>query len=276
MKCPFCGGNPVVYDYQFSEYVCSHCGAVLEDRPLVDAVNEPRASDERKFIGSFIMNPNYRRLELRNISVVHASRQKVDRLALSYLHDACSVLGVPRSVCLGAEKRLLGAVDRLRAELVSRPKASRSLRLLAGLSLFATAKELGCTVSLGDVASAVGVSTGRLYAALWKYKDVLGYRHADATEPYLVRVLRALSKQLPPDQLRDVARLARELMEKYPVISGKPLHRVLTYAIVACRFLGLDVSVKSLTRELGVSEHIYDKAIKLHRIIESLEKHAEK
>jgi transcription initiation factor TFIIIB Brf1 subunit/transcription initiation factor TFIIB len=276
MKCPFCGGNPVIYDPQFSEYICSHCGAVLEDRPLVDNVSEPRVSDEYKHIGSFIINPNYRRLALKNINVVYATKQRIVRLAVSLLHDACGALGVPWSVCLSAEKRLLSAVDRLRGELVGRPKASHLLRLLTGLSLYVTVRELGYAVTLSDVALVIGVGAWRLYAVLWKYRDVLGYRYADVIEPYLVRVMRALSKRLAPDQVEEVAKLARELMEKYPVVSGKPLHRVLAYTIVACRLLGLDVSVKSLVRELRVSEHIYDKAIKLLRAIESLEKHTEK
>jgi transposase-like protein len=45
---------------------------------------------------------------------------------------------------------------------------------------------------------------------------------------------------------------------------------------VACRLLGLDVSVKSLARELGVSEHIYSKAARLYRIIRGLEGRAKK
>jgi transcription initiation factor TFIIIB Brf1 subunit/transcription initiation factor TFIIB len=275
-KCPFCGGNPVIYDPQFSEYICSHCGAVLEDRPLVDNVSEPRVSDEYKHIGSFIINPNYRRLALKNINVVYATKQRIVRLAVSLLHDACGALGVPWSVCLSAEKRLLSAVDRLRGELAGRPKATRLLRLLVALSLYVTARELGHAVSLGDVASAVGVSEGRLYTALWEHREVLGYRHVDSAELYLPRVMRALSKQLAPEQVEMVAKLTRELMEKYPVVAGKPVHRVLAYAIVACRLLKLDVSVMELCGELGVSDHIYVKAARLYRVISGLERRVKK
>jgi transcription initiation factor TFIIIB Brf1 subunit/transcription initiation factor TFIIB len=266
-KCPYCGENPVVYDYEFSEYVCPHCGAVLEDRPVVDDVGELRVSDEGRHIGSYILNPNYRRLMLRNISVVCAPTGRRVKLALRLLRGVCDVLGVPEVVCLSAERRLLSAVDKLRGELVSRPKATHLLRLLVALSLYVTSRELGCAVSLEDAASAVGVSAGRLYSALWEYRELLGYRHVDTTELYLARVMRALGRQLPPDRLERVVKLTRELMQKYPVTTGKPVHRILAYAIVACRLLRLDVSVVELCRELGVSDHIYIKAARLYRII---------
>lgn len=275
-KCPFCGGNPVVYDYEHSEVVCPHCGAVLEDRPVLDYVDEPRVSDEGRHIGSYILNPKYRRLALKNINVVHATGWRVVRLALRLVRDVCTTLSVPETACLSAERRLLSAVDKLRGELAGRPKATRLLRLLVALSLYVTARELGHAVSLGDVASAVGVSEGRLYTALWEHREVLGYRHVDSAELYLPRVMRALSKQLAPEQVEMVAKLTRELMEKYPVVAGKPVHRVLAYAIVACRLLKLDVSVMELCGELGVSDHIYIKAARLYRVISGLERHVKK
>jgi hypothetical protein len=183
----------------------------------------------------------------------------------------CDALSVPEGACLSAERRLLSAVGRLRGELVSRPKAAHLLRLLAALSLYLTSRELGCAVSLRDVASAVGVSEGRLYTALWEHREVLGYKYTDVTELYLPRVLLALSKQLAPEQLERVARLTRELLEKYPVLSGKPLHRTLAYAIVASRLSGVEVLVGEVARELGVSEGIYSKAARLQRVVERLE-----
>jgi len=36
-KCPYCGKNPLIYDSEHGEIVCPHCGAVIDDRPLVSA-----------------------------------------------------------------------------------------------------------------------------------------------------------------------------------------------------------------------------------------------
>lgn len=36
VKCPYCDKNPVIYDWTLNIYVCSHCGSVIDDRPIVD------------------------------------------------------------------------------------------------------------------------------------------------------------------------------------------------------------------------------------------------
>jgi transcription initiation factor TFIIIB Brf1 subunit/transcription initiation factor TFIIB len=271
LKCPYCGGNPVVYDPQFSEYICPHCGAVLEDHPILDVAEEPRSSDKYKHIGSYILNPNYKRLILRQIHTVYMAERRKIRLAVNLLHDMCVALSVPESACLSAEWRLLSVIDRLRDKLVSRPKVVRLLRVLAALSLYVSSRELGYAVALEDVARLLGVSAGKLYTLLWQYRDIVGYKYTDVTELYLPRVLRALSKQLTPEQLERVAKLTRELLEKYPILSGKPLHRTLAYAIVAARLSGVEVLVGELARELGVSEGIYSKATRLQRVVKRLE-----
>jgi transcription initiation factor TFIIIB Brf1 subunit/transcription initiation factor TFIIB len=276
MKCPYCGGNPVVYDTQFSEYICPHCGAVVDDHPVVDYVSEPRASDEYKHIGSYILNPRFRKMILRQVSVVRATSHKMARLAVNLLHDVCAALSVPETVCLSAERRLLNVIDRMRAELASRPKASHLLRILAALSLYVSSREHSVAVTLEDIAAVLGVSAGKLYSMLWQYRDIVGYKHTDVTELYLARVLKALSKQLTPERLKRVAVLTRELMEKYPVATGRPIYRVLAYALVACKMLRVKVCKQSLARELGVSDYIYSKARRLYRTIKRLRSRVKK
>lgn len=276
VKCPFCGGNPVIYDSEFSEYVCPHCGAVLDDHPVVDFTDEPRASDEYKHIGSYILNLKFRKMALRNTNVVHTTEYRRTRLAVSFLRDLCSVVGVPGTVCSSAEKKLVSIVDMLRDKLASRPKVLRLLRLLAALSLYVTARELGYAVALEDIAAAIGVSAGKLYTELWQYRGVVGYKYTDTAELYLVRVMKAMSRQLAPEQLEKVAKLTRELMEKYPVAAGKPVNRALAYALVACRMLGVRVCVNRLASELGVSDYVYSRARRLYSLIKRLEKREKK
>lgn len=53
MKCPHCGCNPVVYDQEFGEYVCTHCGTVVSDRPIVDEEEYREEPESRDHVGAW-------------------------------------------------------------------------------------------------------------------------------------------------------------------------------------------------------------------------------
>jgi hypothetical protein len=133
-----------------------------------------------------------------------------------------------------------------------------------------TCREHYYALSLRDIEEGLGVRASEVYSWLYEYGDIVGYKYTDTTELYLVRVMKAMSKQLTPEQVERVAKLTRELMEKYPVITGKPVHRVLVYALVACKVLGVKVCKYGLMRELGVSDYIYNRVGKLYKTIKRL------
>jgi transcription initiation factor TFIIIB Brf1 subunit/transcription initiation factor TFIIB len=53
VKCPHCGGNPVVYDPEFGEYVCTHCGTVVSDHPVVDDDEYRENPEDRDHVGTW-------------------------------------------------------------------------------------------------------------------------------------------------------------------------------------------------------------------------------
>jgi Transcription initiation factor TFIIIB, Brf1 subunit/Transcription initiation factor TFIIB len=57
LRCPYCSGNPVVYDAEFHEWVCPHCGTVLDER-----VYESQREDVSYQLehGSWILVPWYK------------------------------------------------------------------------------------------------------------------------------------------------------------------------------------------------------------------------
>jgi transcription initiation factor TFIIIB Brf1 subunit/transcription initiation factor TFIIB len=280
LKCPFCGGNPVIYDHQFSEYVCPHCGAVVDDHPVVDVVDEKRVSDEYRYIGTHVYSRRHPRLVLRHLRVVYTKKYLLTRDALRELHKICNMLSVPRRLCSSAEPRVVSAVEKFLSSGKSiqgkhcgkREVAER----VALLSLYLTCREQHYALLLRDIEEKLGIQANIVYSWLYEYRDVVDYKYTDTTELYLVRVLKALSKQLTPDQIEKVARLTRELLEKYPVATGRPVHRVLAYALVACKILRVNVCKYSLMRELGVSDCIYSKAVRLYKTIKRLESRVKK
>ena len=274
LRCPFCGGNPVVYDPQFGEYVCPHCGAVVEDHPVVDVAGEPRVSDEYKHIGTCVYSRRHPILVFRHISTLYTKRYVLSVEAIRELRRICGRLGVPAQLCSSAEARAVVAVERFLASgrgLQGKHHGKRNVaERIALLSLYLTCREHYYALSLRDIEERLGVRASEVYSWLYEYSGIVDYKYTDTTELYLVRVLKALSKQLTPEQVGEVAKLTRELMEKYPVVTGKPVHRVLAYALVACKMLGVKVCKYSLMRELGVSDYIYNRVGKLYRLIKRL------
>jgi transcription initiation factor TFIIIB Brf1 subunit/transcription initiation factor TFIIB len=53
VKCPHCGYNPVVYDTEFGEYVCTHCGTVLSDHPVIDVDEYREKPESRNHVGTW-------------------------------------------------------------------------------------------------------------------------------------------------------------------------------------------------------------------------------
>jgi transcription initiation factor TFIIIB Brf1 subunit/transcription initiation factor TFIIB len=279
-KCPLCGGNPVVYDQRFSEYVCTHCGTVVDDHPIVDVADEERVGDEHRHIGTRIHSRKKLTLVFRHMGVVYTKRYVLTRMALRELRMICGRLSVPRQLCSSAEHRAVNAVERLLASnrgFYGKHRGRRDVaERVALLSLYLTCREHGYALSLRDVEERLGVPSNAVYSWLYEYSDIVGYKYTDTAELYLARVMKAMSKQLTPRQTERVAELTRELMEKYPVATGKPVHRVLAYALVACEMLGVNVCKYSLMRELGVSDYIYSRANRLHKLIERLDRRVKK
>jgi transcription initiation factor TFIIIB Brf1 subunit/transcription initiation factor TFIIB len=280
LRCQFCGGNPVVYDPQFGEYVCPHCGAVVEDHPVVDAVSEPRVSDEYKHIGTCLHSRRHPILVFRHISTIYTKRYVLSKEAIRELRRICSRLNIPMQLCSSAETRAVSAVEKFLSSGKSLHGKHRGKRELAErialLSLYLTCREHHYALTLRDIEEGLGVRASEVYSWLYEYGDIVGYKYTDTTELYLVRVMKAMSKQLTPEQVERVAKLTRELMEKYPVTTGKPVHRVLVYALVACEMLRVEVCKYRLASELGVSDYIYSRVSRLHRIIKRMERNVKK
>jgi transcription initiation factor TFIIB len=280
LKCPFCGGNPVIYDPNFSEYICPHCGTVLEDHPVLDVAEEPRPSDEHKHIGTRIHSRKNPILVFRHISTVYTKKYVLTREAIRELRRICSRLSIPVQLCSSAEHRAVVAVERFLASGKSLHGKHRGKRdvaeRIALLSLYLTCREQHYALLLRDVEEKLGIPANTVYSWLYEYRDILGYKYTDTAELYLVRVLKALSKQLTPEQVEEVAKLTRELLEKYPIATGKPVHRVLAYALVACKMLRVNVCAGSLASALGVSDYIYSRARRLYKTIKRLKRRGKK
>jgi transcription initiation factor TFIIIB Brf1 subunit/transcription initiation factor TFIIB len=250
MRCPWCGANPVIYDAELNALVCTHCGAVIDDRPVpytVPVVDEP-------FYGTVLKSARHGTLIYRHFDSVYGPGGSLARRASGVVKSQCKALGVSGSICVEVKRRVLEAVERITKEQDVRLVRSKMLEYISAACMYAVLLERGYPVRLSDLSSRLGLEAGELYSFLVKYGSVVGYKYTNKVKAYAPRVAEALFKQLGGEDVARVMERAVELMDKYSYLSTDPLKSAIAFVALAARELGVEVSVATLCRELGLRD----------------------
>jgi hypothetical protein len=276
-RCPYCGGNPVVWDEQFQAWICSHCASVLDDRP---AVAVPRDVEVAPRIGSY-MSMGYT-LEQRVKALRHSdmvlestkpgeiSTRKWRRL-VNMARRVCRSLGLPGAVCVESVDELrviVGAWGKLRRRL----HAMRDRDLVA-IAVYVAASRRGFPVDLGKVAEEAGSESAR--SVLYELVGLLDYRPdlQARLESAFSRVAEAAQKIARHPGL---VKLAKVAFDRLP--SMKPIYRAIIAFRCAARALGVNLPLTTLCRELGASNpKVYADMVrnvqkKWRRLVEKIER----
>jgi transcription initiation factor TFIIIB Brf1 subunit/transcription initiation factor TFIIB len=263
LKCPYCGGNPVVFDPELQAYVCSHCGAVIEEHPV-----EYRLPSREK--------PNVSRDDVRRTRPLYKMRDWLTRL----VEDQCRQLGLSKYLCLQVKRRVATAVQEIvREEGVKRLDA-RKFKLVIAACIYTILLEHGSVVSLKKLSRQLGLEEGRVFTALYKYKDEIGFRHVDKTVRFIPTVVSALRKQLSEEDAERVRSELLRLASKLPHSPRNPLYHVAVLAVAVARRLGLKVEVERLGEDLGFTpsqiNSMYTRVKELDKRVREFEEAGEK
>jgi transcription initiation factor TFIIIB Brf1 subunit/transcription initiation factor TFIIB len=234
MKCPYCGGNPVIFDPELQIYVCPHCGAVIDEHPI-----EYRLPKKETV--------NVSRDDVRRTRPLYKMRDWLTRL----VEDQCSILGLSKYLCLQVKRRVAAAVQEIvREEGVKRLDA-RKFKYVSAACIYAVLLEHGSAVPIKRLSRQLGLEEGRVFTALYKYKDEIGFRHVDKTVRLIPTVVSALRKQLSEEDVERVRSGLLRLAAELPFPTRNPLYHAAVLAVAVARRLGLKVEVKRLGEGLG-------------------------
>jgi transcription initiation factor TFIIIB Brf1 subunit/transcription initiation factor TFIIB len=254
MRCPWCGANPVIYDAELHALVCTHCGTVIDDRPVpytVPVIDEP-------FHGTVLKSARHRALVYRHLDSVYGPGESLARRASGVVKSQCKALGVSGLMCVEVKRRVLEAVERITKEQDVRVVRSKTLQYVSAACMYAVLLERGYPVRLSDLSSKLGLEAGKLYSFIVKYGNVVGYKYTSKVKAFAPRVAQALIKQLGSEDAARVMERALELMDKYSYLSTDPLKSAIAFTALAAREMGVEVSVATLCRELGLRDSEID------------------
>jgi transcription initiation factor TFIIIB Brf1 subunit/transcription initiation factor TFIIB len=276
LKCPNCGGNPVVFDSQLNAFVCPHCGLVLDEHPAL--VNPANSLEEH--YGSYIITRRYINTALRHMKIVHddvamltpfINTRTIERI-ISLVEEYCRILDLNEAVCETARERVRLAVRRM-VEVYGRQliKLKKTGKRLAVACIYISLLEHGIPVGLKEICHKLRLRPGGIYTLIYEFRDALGYKYASRVKQFMSRVYTALLKQLDVETATRVRDLALKIIDENPHVSGNPLLVAIELTIVAARRLGVKVNVAVLCRSLGLSEkqmsHVYVRAKRLMQLI---------
>jgi transcription initiation factor TFIIIB Brf1 subunit/transcription initiation factor TFIIB len=258
VECPYCGGNPVIFDPELQVYVCPHCGTVIDEHPVVYRLPKKET-------------PNVSRDDVRRTKPIY----RMDDWLVRLVEDQCQLLGLGRYLCLQVKRRVATVAQGIaRKEILSRPD-SRKFRYVSAACIYTILLEHGSAISLKELSKKLGLESGKVYTALYRYKDIIGFKPVNKLPHYIPVAIEALKEQLPEEQAERVRGEVERLATVYPQTPENPLYHVAMLAIIAARRLGFQIEVKRFVANLGFTpsqvESIYTRTKELARRIELFE-----
>ncbi len=173
-RCPLCGSDKVIFDYERGEYVCTECGEVLGER-VIDQGPEWRSFDHEDWLTKVRAEPidpvryeggvasttlyglkdsSGRRLsvervtQMRRLSIIQKGYQSLERSlrqAEAEINRMSNAIGLPRVVSRDALEIFR---DALKKEIVK----GRSIDIVAAASVLAACRRRNLPFSLDEIA----------------------------------------------------------------------------------------------------------------------------
>jgi transcription initiation factor TFIIIB Brf1 subunit/transcription initiation factor TFIIB len=172
MSCP---PDKIIYDHEYSAYICAETGEVLDDRPIVQLYQPSGGEGEGELpilvnsavhdygVGGEVSRLDYG--EARAVTLHHILGEMVKQL------------GLPRYV----QEDAAGLIKEL---LKRRLTQGRRTRELVAATIYASVRRYGLPVELGELCGKLGVDKGRV----WNYYKVIHGELGLRQEPVPIRV----------------------------------------------------------------------------------------
>ncbi|ADI32303.1 transcription initiation factor IIB [Staphylothermus hellenicus] len=249
LVCPYCGSRSVIFDYETNEYVCTRCGAVIEDHLIdhgfehryVDNFENTRTSGSYTFrvhdsgIGSTEFNTrhtgkwlNMSRLQ-KKIRV--EKRNRIVEKALRHLNNYVRILNPPKYVSETAGMILQKAVN-------GKNYKNKTLKLLAIASLYIAYKVHGIPKSAKMFSKELGITLKDLWHAEKKIhdnvKDINKMIKKDEPENYVPYIVNKLSLS---ERVQYLANYLIQLSKKAGLNNGKSSVGLATAAVYIASIL---------------------------------------
>lgn len=237
VKCPLCGSENILYDTTFHIYVCSGCGLVIDDRPMLPDTFKHQGEDYvPRYSGSFTHRVHDhgiggteiagnithhiregRTWVARNIDIKVEKHSRKLVKALKELNELAKQLNAPSFVVETAGEIL----HKIAKEIDANMKES-TIRKIVAAAILVAYKACGYPRPIKLLAKEVNLSERDLWEGLRKLKELGTDIRLDVKpgEPcsYISYITAKL--KLPPE----VGALAAEIITKakeHPLMSGK-------------------------------------------------------
>jgi transcription initiation factor TFIIB len=226
--CPYCGRPTVIFDYETNEYVCTSCGAVIEDHLIDHGIehkyslepNTLRTSGSYTFrvhdsgIGSTEFSTHNKSIKWLNMKRLQKKirvekKNRIVEKALRHLNEYVKIIEPPKYVSETAGMILQKCVD-------GKNYKDKTLRLLAIAALYVAYKVYGLPQSAKMYAKKMNISLKDLWRAekiiYTNVKNVNKMIKKDEPEYYVPYIINKLSLSPKVQYLANkIIRLAKEL-----------------------------------------------------------------
>lgn len=258
LKCPNCGENPIVFDSKFNILVCSHCGTVIDEHPII--IN-PSISIEEHY-GSYIITKKYVDTALRHMKVLYSESKKLTPFITSktiekiveLVDKYCNKLNLDKTICESAREHArastLKIVETYGRQLI---KVNSTGKLIAVACIYISLLEYSVPTSLRRLCSKLGVRSGDVYRLIYEFRDAFEYKYSSQIKLYVNKIYTALLKNLDVETASKIRDLALKIISENPQVTGSPLLVSLAAVVIAFRKLGVKVNVKALCRDLHLT-----------------------
>lgn len=257
MKCPYCGGNPVIQEPD-GTVVCFHCGGVLVEKPIDDSSTARYyESAEEPFSGSFTYRLHSKGIgetksvNLRDATIKLRGKERLE-VCLRKLYKYYGVLF--RDECtLNEGARLLHVV--IGSDTARTPYASRILDTLVRTVILIASRRCGreARVELLFPKLVRGGLINILSRVFKRFPVLREYyvipRTRDSLRENIVRVVVCLENRgiIQNTTSGDIIKHSVALLDKLPAVRNRP-STIAALVYLSTRILGLKVTQRNIVK----------------------------
>lgn len=185
MKCNSCGGE-IVFDYALQAYVCTRCGVVIDDRPIVNESRLLSCGEQRERIGSgfFTYRVHYHgigdtlservfrdKLIIRHLDIIMKERKRLYK-ALKYLNKIAKAMNAPGVVYETAGKIISQYIKNTAYACYRETSMMRDV----AASIYIALKLHGYKAALSEISELTGIDPLSLWRGVRRVYEATGVK----------------------------------------------------------------------------------------------------
>ncbi len=271
MRCPFCGGNPVIYDAELLAHVCPYCGTVVNDRPIDDSFKGPTVCDEPHSTtsGYFTFAMHSKGVGETEPTITEVTWRMWEKpLLVNALMELWRLHGVLfRDRCILEEAaRLLHLVYESAEPWVKKSRGVKLARRLARVATLIASRKCGNPLQ-ADKLFPRHLVIREISLVMEKFPVLAEhYVPASSSAKHIVRAVLCIEK-IPADKKGEIMEKAKKIVEVSGArgIAVRPVE--LAGAAVYLASLGFGVTYSDVVNCLGATRSVESIARKLKRAL---------